>query len=64
MKPDGLAKRRDRVARIQAKRPRQPPEDITVVMELDPSDDPELLRKFDHWLQKVLLAHGASGEGR
>lgn len=60
MKPT-LASRRARIARIEAKRPR---EHVEVVLEFAPSDDPALLRRFDRWLQRVLLAAGTPEEGR
>lgn len=46
-----LARRRARVARIQAKKPREP---VTVILETRPSNDPALLARFDRWLQRVV----------
>lgn len=46
-----LARRRARVARIQAKKPREP---VTVVLETVPANDPTLLGRFDRWLQRLL----------
>jgi hypothetical protein len=45
-----IARRRARIARIQAKR-LQP---VTVVLETRPSNDPALLTDFDRWLQRLL----------
>lgn len=44
----------------------QPPveRDVTVRAESVPVVDPELLARFDRWMQKLLNAHATSGEGR
>jgi len=55
-----LASRRARIARVEAKRPPA----ITVTMHATPSNDLELLRRFDHWLQKLLLEPATPDKSR
>lgn len=48
----------------RAERLQRPTSGVCVVVEVVPSDDPELLRRFDRWLQKLLLETPAPEEGR
>lgn len=50
----------DRTAQLQ------PPviREVTVVVEVAPVNDPELLRWLDGWITKLLNETGAAGQGR
>lgn len=63
MKDADLARRRARVARVNAKRPPDEPP-IAVTVRVCESDDPEVLRRFARWLDNLLNGASTPDEGR
>lgn len=54
-----LARRRARIARVNAKRP---PE-VTVTIRATPSSDRALLRRFGRWVDRLLIEAGTPEQG-